>query len=102
LSGAGPEEACWRARFSVPAAHPCLPGHFPGRPVVPGVVLLDQVMEAARAAGLGAARRLPSAKFLRPVRPEEEVAVLLRRTATGRIAFSGHVEGVLAFQGELG
>jgi 3-hydroxymyristoyl/3-hydroxydecanoyl-(acyl carrier protein) dehydratase len=97
LSGEGP----WAARFAVPADHPCLPGHFPGRPVVPGVVLLDAVMEAARAAGLGVAQRLPSAKFLRPVGPEEEVSLALRRTAGGRLAFTGQVGGVLAFQGEL-
>ena len=91
----------WEARFAVPADHPCLPGHFPGRPVVPGVVLLDLVMEAARAAGLGEAARLPSAKFLRPVLPAEEVSLVMRRTPSGRVAFVGQVGGVVAFQGEL-
>nr|WP_245214734.1 hypothetical protein [Pararoseomonas indoligenes] len=83
-----------------------MPGHFPGRPVVPGVVLLDHVMQAAQAAGLagagpGATARLPAAKFLRPVGPEEEVELTLRRTATGRLAFAGSVAGTPAFQGEL-
>lgn len=89
------------ARFRIPADHPCLPGHFPGRPVVPGVVLLDRVIAAAREAGLEAGSRFPSAKFLRPVGPEEEVEVALRRTPAGRLAFTGHVGGILAFQGEL-
>ncbi|WP_338665673.1 hypothetical protein VQH23_10945 [Pararoseomonas sp. SCSIO 73927] len=95
----------WTARFRVPADHPCLPGHFPGRPVVPGVVLLDAVMQAARAAGLPMGReeaaRIASAKFLRPVGPEEEVELTLRRTATGRLAFAGGVAGTPAFGGEL-
>jgi 3-hydroxyacyl-[acyl-carrier-protein] dehydratase len=30
----------------VPADHPALPGHFPGRPIVPGVLLLDRVIAA--------------------------------------------------------
>ena len=37
-------------RFTVPHDHPSLPGHFPGRPVVPGVVLLDRVLAAIEAA----------------------------------------------------
>lgn len=30
----------------VPADHPALPGHFPGRPIVPGVLLLGHVIAA--------------------------------------------------------
>ena len=33
-------------RFVIGHDHPALPGHFPGQPVVPGVVLLDRVLEA--------------------------------------------------------
>ena len=31
-------------RFSVPVDHPALPGHFPGNPIVPGVVTLDYML----------------------------------------------------------
>ncbi|WP_426955908.1 hypothetical protein [Muricoccus radiodurans] len=90
------------ARFSLPADHPCLPGHFPGRPVVPGVVLLDAVLEAARGAGFGEPVGLASAKFLRPVGPEEVVDIALRPTPGGRIAFAAHrPDGSLAFSGEV-
>jgi 3-hydroxyacyl-[acyl-carrier-protein] dehydratase len=34
--------------FRVAADHPCLPGHFPGHPIVPGVLVLDHVLEALR------------------------------------------------------
>jgi len=35
--------------FAVEPTHPALPGHFPGHPIVPGVLLLDQVLSAAAA-----------------------------------------------------
>ena len=56
-------------RVRIPAGHPCLPGHFPGAPVVPGVVILDEVMRAAGAMSLA------WAKFHAPLLPEEEFAI---------------------------
>lgn len=65
-------------RFTVAADHPSLPGHFPGRPLVPGVVLLDRVLEAIEAQNpaLGPLR-LPQVKFLQPLLPGEEARVEL-------------------------
>jgi 3-hydroxymyristoyl/3-hydroxydecanoyl-(acyl carrier protein) dehydratase len=39
--------------FTIPAEHPALPGHFPGRPVVPGALLLDHVLGRRAAGGAG-------------------------------------------------
>jgi 3-hydroxyacyl-[acyl-carrier-protein] dehydratase len=67
----------FRETFSIAASHGALPGHFPGRPVVPGVVLLDRVAAAlerwrgARIAGL------PQVKFLRPLLPDQEAELTL-------------------------
>ncbi len=59
--------------------HPALPGHFPGRPVVPGVVVLDQLIQAAESR-LGRPLRivgLIQAKFLSPLLPEQQARCAL-------------------------
>lgn len=65
-------------RFRIPHDHPALAGHFPGNPVVPGVVVLDCVVAAIEArSGPLPPLRLPQVKFLSPLRPGEEAEVLL-------------------------
>jgi 3-hydroxyacyl-[acyl-carrier-protein] dehydratase len=69
-------------RFTIPLDHPSLPGHFPDRPIVPGVVLLDRVLDALESeTGRLGALRLPQVKFLQPLLPGEEASVELVRAA---------------------
>jgi 3-hydroxyacyl-[acyl-carrier-protein] dehydratase len=76
--------------LSVPHDHPSLPGHFPGRPIVPGVVLLDLVFEAIRNSLARPVELLAiaSAKFLQAVAPETRVDVeikLIPDESAGRV-----------------
>jgi 3-hydroxymyristoyl/3-hydroxydecanoyl-(acyl carrier protein) dehydratase len=70
-------------RVEIGAAHPAFEGHFPGQPVLPGVALLAEVLEAAfgdtaLAACVGEAPRLPVVKFLAPVRPGATLLIAFR------------------------
>lgn len=71
-----------RMHFTVPHDHPCLPGHFPGNPIVPGVVVLQQVIEAVEAThGPLPPLRLPQVKFMQPLLPGERADVHIDGTA---------------------
>jgi 3-hydroxyacyl-[acyl-carrier-protein] dehydratase len=61
----------WTESLRIPATHPSLPGHFPGSPVVAGVILLDRVAALLEREGLGVMCRIPSVKFRSPLLPEE-------------------------------
>ena len=85
-------------RFTVPASHPCLPGHFPGRPVVPAALLLDEALALIAPHLPGTITGLDSAKFLRPVRPGDEVEVVLE---PGAGTFDCRVEGRTVARGQV-
>jgi 3-hydroxyacyl-[acyl-carrier-protein] dehydratase len=90
----------------VPADHPAFAGHFPGQPLLPGVSLLSEVLEAvmrepALSARVGTAPRLGAVKFLAPVRPGATLSLQFEATAAAlrfelrdgeRAVASGHFE----------
>ncbi|MBU6417964.1 MAG: hydroxymyristoyl-ACP dehydratase [Xanthomonadaceae bacterium] len=63
-------------RLCIAPEHPALPGHFPGDPLVPGVVVLERVAAALKAWKDSAVGKL-DAKFVRPLRPGEEATIAL-------------------------
>ncbi len=66
-----------RESLHIGAQHPALPGHFPGAPVVPGVVLLDRVAAALQRWRGQRVAGLPQVKFLRPLLPDETAELVL-------------------------
>lgn len=64
-------------RFVVAAEHPCLPGHFPGHALVPGVYVLEEVARALRRWRDRAPLCLLEAKFVAPLRPGQTAQVRL-------------------------
>lgn len=72
----------------VPPDHPALPGHFPGHPVVPGVLVLGHVLAALeRAAGPVRLTAIPQVKFLGPLAPGEPCAIEFPLLAAGEARF---------------
>jgi 3-hydroxyacyl-[acyl-carrier-protein] dehydratase len=63
------------------ADHPSLPGHFPGAPLVPGVVILDEVVTAlAEWRQNSQVSGIRSVKFLAPLKPEQPFTISLSVT----------------------
>jgi 3-hydroxyacyl-[acyl-carrier-protein] dehydratase len=61
------------------ADHPALAGHFPGRALYPGVVLLDLAIAAVEAHYSARVSGVPAAKFLAPVLPGSCVRLTAER-----------------------
>ena len=77
--------------------HPAFVGHFPGRPIVPGVLLLDAVLHTVAQARRTERESIPSdppvscqiasAKFLSPVQPGETLTISCTHTDQGQTRF---------------
>ena len=74
--------------------HPAFAGHFPGSPIVPGVVLLDEALHAISMGTSHAgdacqvdAYQVSSVKFLSPLLPGEPALLQYELQGNGSIRF---------------
>ena len=88
---------------TIGANHPSLPGHFPGHPVVPGVVMLGEIMNAIREIVKENIEfvGLPSAKFLSPLNPGEPLTIRLDQQGEGAAEFTCTTGSRLIASGSL-
>jgi 3-hydroxyacyl-[acyl-carrier-protein] dehydratase len=87
----------------VPHDLPALDGHFPGRPLVPGVVLLDRVVWLAQqhSGRAGVSWTLAQAKFLSPCGPGDQLLFSLQEKPDGSMAFKVSCAGRDVASGSL-
>ena len=94
----------FEARRAISADHPSLPGHFPGAPLVPGVVILDEVLGALlewREDCLLSAIR--TVKFLVPLKPGQIFTIRFSAGDDGgrEVNFSCRVADRVIVEGRL-
>jgi 3-hydroxyacyl-[acyl-carrier-protein] dehydratase len=89
--------------LEISADHPAFAGHFPGFPVVPGAVLLDEMLYVIQQArGIDLRNwHIASAKFLSAVRPRENLTLEHEATASGAIQFTIRVDSRKVASGTL-
>jgi 3-hydroxyacyl-[acyl-carrier-protein] dehydratase len=98
------------ARKQFGGEEPFFQGHFPGNPIVPGVLLAEAMAQTAGIAIGGPGKTflltaIRAMKFLRPIRPREEIHFRAKRVGeTGGLvqcAVEARVEGELVAEGQL-
>jgi 3-hydroxymyristoyl/3-hydroxydecanoyl-(acyl carrier protein) dehydratase len=89
------------ATLTIPKEHPAFAGHFPGTPILPGVLLLDETLRALERADGSRRWRIAAAKFLKPVVPGEQLQVQHESQPNGSVRFQIVSAGVLVATGTL-
>lgn len=81
--------------LAIDARHPAFEGHFPGQPILPGVVLLGEVMAVLESAERRPPEQwtLASAKFVSPAKPGETLAMSHEPLPTGAVRWEIRAAG---------
>jgi len=87
--------------FQFDASHPCGVGHFPGNPIIPGALLLDEALAriAADLSIQNAIWHVKSAKFPQAARPGDTVLASYSLASGGEVRFECTVSGKKVLSG---
>lgn len=85
--------------FTISPDHPALPGHFPGKPIAPGVVILQQVITAVANEGYRVTG-VANAKFIAPLLPGMPCTISLEAKGK-KVQFKVEHSGGTLVQGTL-
>ena len=94
----------FEGRRTISVNHPSLPGHFPGTPIVPGVVLLDEILAALTEWRRGSrVTAIHAVKFLAPLKPQQPFTICLSagQDAEDEVDFSCRVDDRVIVEGRL-
>ncbi len=92
----------YETRRVIAMDHPALAGHFPGNPLVPGVLILDEVVQAAEQwRGRLRLKSVVSVKFTSELKPGSVFSINLRDEDHSHIAFECWHDGTRLASGQL-
>jgi 3-hydroxyacyl-[acyl-carrier-protein] dehydratase len=90
--------------LNIPKDHPAFAGHFPGSPILPGVVLLQAVMQelldGPHSCDAHEAWVIEQAKFLHPVSPGDCLTLQVLPNS-GRFDFEVRLGDTLVLKGRV-
>lgn len=89
---------------TISANHPSLPGHFPGAPLVPGVLILDEVLAALRDKHKDCQlSTIRAVKFLHPLKPQQLFTICLSVSTddTREVNFCCRIDDRVIVEGQL-
>jgi 3-hydroxyacyl-[acyl-carrier-protein] dehydratase len=87
----------------IAADHPAFAGHFPGMPILPGALVLDEVLHAIEMdRNLDVTQcQVTAAKFLEAARPGDALTIEHEAAANGTLRFAVRIAGRPALNGTL-
>lgn len=87
----------------IAADHPAFAGHFPGMPILPGALLLDETLHAIETdRNLDLTQwQVTAAKFLEAARPGDALTIEHSAASNGTLRFAVRIAGRPALTGTL-